>query len=446
MEERDWTALIDNIYTGNCILVLGPEIATDKFENELRPLNEILSNIFADDIEKERKVINRNDLGYTSDLYAKKNSENNLKRDAAEFYKNRTIENNKVYSNLVNIPFKLVINATHDKLYIKVLEKANKKFQVDYYNYKGKKLGMVRWDSRDVPLIYYLFGTIDDPNSLVISEKNLFEFLVKLISNDPPIQSNISSELCNVEKSFLFLGLGFGNWYLRILLYALLGGVQQSNEKLSRSLALEKILTNEECNFRQVCFLFRENLKLQFTDMKVDEFVSEMKNKYETFLKDKAPQIELPPVLEDAPMIFICHTEEDTDTALVLSKKLQEGGLNPWIDKKGIRGGNDWDRILKRVIKKSDYFIIIQSENLVFKSKTRGYVNKEINLAKEIQREFLDPTISFIYPVRIDDSEKLEELNGLQTIDLNDPNNYEKLIKDIQDDQHRRPRKPNRRL
>jgi len=57
MKERDWRIIIDNIKTGNCVLVLGPDVATDKTREGSHPITEILSNQFADEIEKERECI-----------------------------------------------------------------------------------------------------------------------------------------------------------------------------------------------------------------------------------------------------------------------------------------------------------------------------------------------------------------------------------------------------
>ena len=44
MKDRDWRALIDNIKFGNCILVLGPDIATGTVGDKFKSLTEILSS------------------------------------------------------------------------------------------------------------------------------------------------------------------------------------------------------------------------------------------------------------------------------------------------------------------------------------------------------------------------------------------------------------------
>ena len=49
MKDRDRKALVANIKVGNCILVLGPGIATDKVEDKFNSLTEILSDKLTED-------------------------------------------------------------------------------------------------------------------------------------------------------------------------------------------------------------------------------------------------------------------------------------------------------------------------------------------------------------------------------------------------------------
>ena len=115
MKDRDWRALIENIKVGNCILVLGPDIATDKVEDNFKPLTEILSNKFFNEIIEERPIvkehINPNHLAYTSDIYSEINSDSDLRFETESFYKERKIEVKNIYKDLAALPFQLVINA-----------------------------------------------------------------------------------------------------------------------------------------------------------------------------------------------------------------------------------------------------------------------------------------------------------------------------------------------
>ena len=437
MDKLDWKTLVSSIKKGHCILVLGPDIARDSLNGDRKPLTEILSNQFADKVEEDKKVLDRNDLAHTAQLYVDLKSESALRLYTADFYLDRQTEVSGLYRDLAAVPFQLIVNATPDILLIQAFEEVDKKYLVDHYNYNGKKRDMVTWNSRDKPLIYYLYGSATVDESLVISERHLLEFLVKIISSNPPIQNNIISEFRDRETCFLFLGFGFRNWYLRILLYVLLGG-KENREKESPSFALEEILPDDDTDFKEISVLFGKGLKIDFSDMGVAQFVKELRQHYEAEharAEDAVtPESELG---EEAPTVFICHASEDKKTAMALHEKLREGGIRSWIDQEGIRGGDQWDRLLKTTIKDEvDYFLVLQSTALF--EKEEGYVNTEISLALERQKTFRYPK-RFILPVKIDESELLEDLEDIQTIDLRDLNEgVQALLKTIRRDQQRR--------
>lgn len=131
------------------------------------------------------------------------------------------------------------------------------------------------------------------------------------------------------------------------------------------------------------------------------------------------------------PKIFICHTSEDNAYATDLFKKLLKAGFQPWIDNESLKGGDDWNRNIRKVIKEIDYFIILHSKAL--EKKTIGYVNREINLALDRLGEFR-PGIRFIIPVKIDESQLIEDFKKYQCIDLTELKNIDKLINTIKID------------
>ncbi len=458
MNDRDWRTLVHNIETGSCILVLGPDVATEKVGGEFRTLNRILSNKLAEEISKDRKVLDADDLLSTAQQYADFTSEEDLRLDTADFYKNRKVEVDALHADLAQLPFQLVVNASHDSLFIQALEKAGRSYATDLYNYRGESRDMVKWESRTDPFVYSLYGSTAVHESLVISEKHLLEFLVAITTKDPPIHNNIMSEFRDKDKSFLFLGFGFRNWYLRILLYVLLNSKTGKAGKTSRSFALE-LDSPGEASLAQVSFLFKDSLKINFSDMAVDVFVKELRERFEaqaqSSVRQGSPKANgAPPeegkeaaatqqastmddLSDDSPSIFICHASEDKETAMRIWQRLREAGMNPWIDKEGIRGGDQWDQLLEKQIKGVDYFLVVQSNALAAKGKQKSYVNKEIKLALEERLKFPDQ-ITFILPVKIEQCELREEFSTWQCTDLTDFSNIENLLKDIRRDQQRR--------
>ncbi|NIV99354.1 TIR domain-containing protein, partial [Candidatus Saccharibacteria bacterium] len=66
---------------------------------------------------------------------------------------------------------------------------------------------------------------------------------------------------------------------------------------------------------------------------------------------------------EDAPTVFICHASEDKEYAKSLHDKLENAGLNAWIDQEDIRSGEDWNKRIKHAINEEiDYFVVLQSK------------------------------------------------------------------------------------
>jgi hypothetical protein len=132
----------------------------------------------------------------------------------------------------------------------------------------------------------------------------------------------------------------------------------------------------------------------------------------------------------NAPHVFISYVHDNQAYALSLYNKLQEADIKPWLDKEKLRGGDNWDKEINKVIKQVDYFVALQSNDLV--KRQIGYVNREICEALDRSKEFRG--LQFIIPVRIDDSPFIEEFRHLHTIDLTDDKNLNELITTIKRD------------
>lgn len=131
-------------------------------------------------------------------------------------------------------------------------------------------------------------------------------------------------------------------------------------------------------------------------------------------MKPKKPETEIGP--EEKPVVFICHVDEDKDKAKFFETKLQKAGLDTWLDKSKLKSGEKWENTIQKAIKKEvDYFLVLQSSTLA--KKTESYAFGEISLALERQAKFRTG-FPFILPVKIDECQLLEELDGLQTEEL----------------------------
>ena len=429
MIDRDWNILVKSIHQGNCILMLGPEIAVEKSKGAAKPLLQILANELADELGNGSQIVDRNNLAQIAQRYCSKESVSDLQYVTEDFFEKRHKLQCEVHSALASMPFHLIINATPDCLFVEAL-KANKKTpEIDWYNFRRGVREIEVKGTTDKPFVYYLYGHTKDPDSLVLSENDLLDFLVSVISKTPPIPTYLSSEFSDKNNNFLFLGFGFRNWYLRILLHVL-----QAGNRMGRSFALEELVDEKDSHFQNAVVFFQNEYKIKFFNEKLGNFVKELKKKYNEEVGDQpAPVADAP---AHAPSVFICHASEDKSFAKKLFDNFKAGGLDPWLDKEKIRGGDEWDDLIEDTIETVDYFVVVQSKAM--EAKIEGYVNKEINIALKNRQSKVRKPYKFTVPIKIDDCEPLDDLKNLQTIDFTKEDKMDELISTIRRDRQRR--------
>jgi hypothetical protein len=108
--------------------------------------------------------------------------------------------------------------------------------------------------------------------------------------------------------------------------------------------------------------------------------------------------------------IFISYSRSDKARVDRLIDQLESDGHQVWIDRAGIRGGEQWRRQIVEAIEKSDLFLLVLSQNSVQSDNVRT----EIDLAKDSGKKIAPVEIQRI---EIPSSMKYQ-LVGLQRIDL----------------------------
>ena len=113
--------------------------------------------------------------------------------------------------------------------------------------------------------------------------------------------------------------------------------------------------------------------------------------------------------------IFISYAREDQRVAQRLYQDLLESGFDAWLDKKRLDPGVRWKDVIRREIRKSDYFVALLSKSSVDK---KGYVQKELRQAIDILEEYPADEI-FVIPLLIDECEPTHDIiRELQWLDL----------------------------
>jgi hypothetical protein len=138
--------------------------------------------------------------------------------------------------------------------------------------------------------------------------------------------------------------------------------------------------------------------------------------------------------------VFVSYAREDVGPARQLCAALQAAGFEPWIDEENLLPGQDWDREIKRALRKSDFCVVCLSMVSVAK---RGFVQKEIKRALESFEEFPEGTI-YLIPARVDACQIPESLSRQQWVDLFQPSGMSKLLAALQYEAGRRANQASR--
>ncbi len=437
-DDENWSALIHAIHQRRCILFLGPEASQEMHSGRSIPCTEVLamelSEKIKDNIDSWNIHLDTLNLAQVSQYFTMIKDRFVLEAKVSEFYASRHDSISELHNNLSELPFPLTILTTPDLMFFNSLKAVNKTPMIRRHHFRDTNEKLISEGTVDKPLIYYLYGTVDEPNSLVLTEDDILDLFVKVLMQES-LPINIKDMLREKNRSLLFIGFGFKYWYLRVLLHIL-----KIRSRGNRSFALEHEMPQNISEFERTVIFFKESdYQIHLFKEDIIQFTKELRKKYEKYKTctiDTVADTERREY-DRMPTIFLCYTNEDKVKAEDLYKALKLNGNNPWIDSHGLRGGDDWDKHIQRTIKEIDYFLVLNSKSLI--NKNEGYVYDEIFSAMKRHRSF-KRGLRFIIPLKIDECDVLEELEYLHCIDLKSDHNINALIKTIEKDWERRNR------
>jgi hypothetical protein len=238
----------------------------------------------------------------------------------------------------------------------------------------------------------------------------------------------LTSRFSDPTVSFLFLGFGFQHWYLRILLHVL----KAHSDRKNLSLALEDANFFTHPDQRQAVLFYNEQHRIQFRHASWQAFTDELNQRLATTTPSRAT-VPPPPLLgPEAPTAFLCHCSEDADMVADVAARLQALGVNTWLDRQNLRGGDRWVQVLHKAINEwMDYFVVLETPKML--GRITSYYYRETGVARERERGFRQG-VKFIFPAQLELCDRLTELDHLQRTDLTAANGLEQLAEAILDD------------
>lgn len=438
-ELRELRGLVERIKRGDCVLVLGPRVAIRANDPDRRTLEELLARNLLTSInaQESEASLSSTSLRRAADLYYRQRQDReDLELAVQDFYTCEAGTTTDFHRDLARLPFRLCISASPDSLMLSAFEEAKKPPQKGYYSFKQGISARLSSPTPDRPLVYYLFGHHEDPSSLVLTEGDLIEFLVSIVRGVPPLPDQVRSILADPAASFLFLGFGFQNWYLRVLLQ-----VMNVYGHRSKALAFEDAQFFGHPEHEQAAGFFSGDRLIDFRPLRWEMFAQNLREAYEAILR-KTPEAASPRRVpsSNAPEAFVSYASEDRAAVEELAEKLELRGVRVWQDKQDLRAGDDWNRVLLDVIaKRVHYVIVVQTPAMT--TAVHGVFNREIEAALQRQAEmgeFEGQKLRFLVPVKMGAGGLLSSLKALHVIDISEPDGVDLLVKSILEDWDRR--------
>lgn len=104
--------------------------------------------------------------------------------------------------------------------------------------------------------------------------------------------------------------------------------------------------------------------------------------------------------------VFLSYASEDTAAAELISAGLRAAGIEVWFDQSELRGGEAWDRQIRKQIHDCALFIPVISANT--HARIEGYFRLEWKLAID-RSHLMAPDQTFLLPVAVDGTPETDE-------------------------------------
>lgn len=427
MSEGDWTSLVKSVELHNCILMLGPEATWGTYRGDYLPAHVGLATYVKEQLGSDFDHLDPHTPSSVAQVAVANEDPITLQAWVEDFYEDEFEGDYDVIRELAEMPFEWVINTSPGFSVQKVFEEMRPGTYSDYYDRTGPVRDSLPEPSPQAPVVYHLYGSLEQPASMILTMEDRLDFLVSVVSGNPPLPGRLTAAMSDPKRTFLFLGFDLSQWQFRMLLHVLRRDARRRNKSFAFEFDPER-LDQETIDF------FQAGHKIHFVTGDVNEFARNLRGRVELEPAEPAPN-EPPPVPPGAPLVFLCHANADKDFAERLSHNLQANGIDTWLDKQNLRGGDEWDpRIREMINQTADYVVVLQSAAL--KEREVGYVNREIKLA--LERQELHRYGGFVIPVVVDSiNNVLSSFAGIHAPDVSRPEGVTELVRAIKRDQYR---------
>lgn len=321
LTDKQWKTLIRDIQQQRCVLLLGSHVATTHGpEGKSERISVMLARHLAGLLDAEHvsyEPEQADHLSYIAQrfLSAPKTRRLDLEDEVCDFYETHLSKIPQFHGRLARLPFNFIACLSPDNYAYKALRAAGKTAaQFAHYNFRKENPLDILPPDATRPLVYNLLGSIDNPESLVLTEEDRVDYIKNVVKGNPDIPNAVMSHF-DERKTYLFLGFNLENWDYRLLFEAL----KLSKKNLS---FLPKPGTSPIS--LEARSYYEDRYQFMFIDTEMDAFITELEQHY----SDAITSISTAPTTTKRVVILSSRHEADTRFVQALGTH-----LSSWINR-----------------------------------------------------------------------------------------------------------------
>ncbi len=212
----DFQDIIDDIKNQRAILILGPDYFRVDGESTNKKIRQKMFENASSDIAY---FYEKNNLYIFSSIQGKLRASRQMRRFYDEIMPDETI-----MQYIVQTPFHVVLSLSPDSFVSEAFQRYGVEHRFHYFQHRFPydKNEEIEKPSKISPLIYNLFGSIHENDSLVLDFDDLYKMVQSILGT-----SSLPNKLLRAFReagTYIFLGFQFDKWYAQLLLKLLSDG------------------------------------------------------------------------------------------------------------------------------------------------------------------------------------------------------------------------------
>lgn len=326
----NWDYIVDKIIEERCLLVLGPGIYSSPGAIDIQ--QQLVNYLDIPNNSHIKRYYENEHFFLFDEPYKRTLTCHSIKK----FYTEK--EPNDTLRKITEIPFNAVLTLTPDKLLPKAF--GNRfPYQFGYYK-KDKTPQSIKLPTKTLPLVYNLFGCIDNEESIILSHNDLYDYFKSIFAHQS-MPTQLSTLLQEV-KNIIFLGIPFDRWYLQLLLREL--KIHNPRYEFTR-FAADQELIEENNDLKTFCY---EQFRINFSNKNAADFIDHLYDfMAQKDMLRKEGEVKLSPTDQVKQYVRQGELEDAIDALLDYIEKI---GDTEFVDTASILSSR-YNRFRKKVIK-----------------------------------------------------------------------------------------------